>query len=91
VTKDGREQARVPSPVDLAGGIQQALQAAAIALHKTHRLVKRKRKIRSRLVVDCEIFDHRQCRIWFMNGAQATPAGVGSPPAGWSIQRLNAD
>jgi hypothetical protein len=29
--------------------------------------------------------------VWFMNGALATPAGVGSPPAGWSIQRLNAD
>ncbi len=29
--------------------------------------------------------------MWLMNGVQVTPAGVGSPPAGWSIQRLNAD
>jgi hypothetical protein len=30
-------------------------------------------------------------RVWLMNGVQVTPAGVGSPPSGWSIQRLNAD
>jgi hypothetical protein len=29
--------------------------------------------------------------LWFMNGAQATPAGVGTGPTGWLIQRLNAD
>jgi hypothetical protein len=29
--------------------------------------------------------------IWFMNGVQVTPAGVGSVPTVWSIQGVNAD
>jgi len=29
--------------------------------------------------------------IWFMNGAQASGAGVGNVPTVWSIQGANAD
>ena len=29
--------------------------------------------------------------IWFMNGVQASGAGVGNVPAVWSIQGANAD
>jgi hypothetical protein len=42
----------IASQVDLQAAFPQALRAASIALRRTRRLVKRKRKIKSWLVVD---------------------------------------